>query len=209
MRIERNLPAFCLLALLVACAGRAPMHGSLSAPAADAAVAADMFAALDTFASDLLTDALGSSSLPTVSSLPAQPSTTCAVAPGAWQAVYDTGPFLAVQHAGAAVLDVAESIVAPVVARYQARRDAAVAALRTVGFDAPVPQATLYLWIPLPEGASSAAFQTAAMEEEGVIVLGGHSFGASAGGFFRIALTAPEARLEEAAVRLGKVLARS
>jgi LL-diaminopimelate aminotransferase len=122
---------------------------------------------------------------------------------------YDTGPFLAVQHAGAAVLDVAESVVAPVVARYQARRDAAVAALRAVGFDAPVPKATLYLWIPLPQGVSSAAFQTAAMEEEGVVVLGGHSFGASAGGFFRIALTAPEDRLEEAATRLGKVLARS
>ncbi len=122
---------------------------------------------------------------------------------------YDTGPFLAVQYAGAAVLDVAEAIVAPVVARYQARRDAAVAALRTVGFDAPVPKATLYLWVPLPQGISSEAFQTAAMEEEGVIVLGGHSFGASAGGFFRIALTAPEDRLEEAATRLGKVLARS
>jgi LL-diaminopimelate aminotransferase len=122
---------------------------------------------------------------------------------------YDTGPFLAVQYAGAAVLDVAESIVGPVVARYQARRDAAVAALRKVGFEVPVPKATLYLWIPLPQGVSSSKFQTAAMEEEGVVVLGGHSFGASADGFFRIALTAPEARLEEAATRLGKVLARS
>lgn len=122
---------------------------------------------------------------------------------------YDTGPFLAVQHAGVAVLDHAEEIVGPVVEHYRGRRDVAVAALRQAGFDVPVPKATLYLWIPLPKGVDSAAFATAAMEEEGVIVLSGRSFGASADGFFRIALTAPEPRLEEAAVRLGKVLARS
>lgn len=122
---------------------------------------------------------------------------------------YDTGPFLAVQHAGAAVLDCAESVVAPVVERYRGRRDAAVAALRKAGFDVPVPRATLYLWIPLPQGVSSAAFATAALEEEGVVVLSGRSFGESADGFFRVALTANEARLEEAAVRLGQVLARS
>ncbi len=122
---------------------------------------------------------------------------------------YDTGPWLAVQAAGVAVLDPAEAIVARVVEHYRGRRDAAVAALRKAGFDAPVPKATLYLWIPLPKGVSSAKFATAAMEEEGVVLLSGRSFGASADGFFRIALTVNEARLEEAAVRLGKVLARS
>ena len=121
---------------------------------------------------------------------------------------YDTGPFLAVQHAGVAVLDHAEEIVGPVVARYQARRDAAVVALRRAGFEVAVPQATLYLWVPLPAGVSSADFATAAMETEGVIVLPGSSFGASAEGFFRIALTAPEPRIEEAVTRLGRVLAR-
>lgn len=122
---------------------------------------------------------------------------------------YDTGPWLAVQHAGAVVLDHAEQVVAPVVERYRRRRDAAVAALRRVGFAVTAPRATLYLWIPLPSGVSSAAFATAAMEEEGVIVLAGRSFGASADGFFRIALTADETRLEEASLRLGKVLERT
>lgn len=121
---------------------------------------------------------------------------------------YDTGPFLAVQHAGAAVLDQAEAIVQPVVARYQARRDAAVAALRAAGFDVAVPQATLYLWVPLPAGVRSADFATAAMDTEGVVVLPGSAFGASAEGFFRIALIAPEARIAEAIARLGKVRAR-
>jgi len=121
---------------------------------------------------------------------------------------YDTGPFLAVQHAGAAVLDRAEELIKPVVERYQARRDVAVSALRKAGFDAPTPKATLYSWVPLPAGVRSAVFATAAMEQEGVVVLPGSAFGASADGFFRIAFTAPEERLEEAVGRLGKVLAR-
>ena len=122
---------------------------------------------------------------------------------------FDTGPFLAVQAAGAVVLDHAEELIKPVVARYLARRDAAVSALGKAGFTAPVPKGTLYHWIPLPSRVKSAAFATAAMEEEGVIVLPGSGFGASAEGFFRIALTAPEPRLEEAIGRLGKVLARA
>ncbi len=122
---------------------------------------------------------------------------------------YDTGAFLAVQAAAAATLDRAESLVAPVVAAFQARRDAAVAALRHAGFDVEPPRGTMYLWVPLPEGVASAAFAEQAMEEQGVIVLPGTSFGPSAEGFFRLALTAPEHRLDEAAVRLGKVLARA
>jgi LL-diaminopimelate aminotransferase len=120
---------------------------------------------------------------------------------------YDTGPFLAVQAAGAAVLDHAEELVAPVVERYRARRDVVAAALARAGFTAPVPKGTLYHWVPLPEGVKSADVASAAMEEQGVIVLPGSAFGAAAEGFFRIALTAPESRLEEAVGRLGKVCA--
>ena len=120
---------------------------------------------------------------------------------------YDTGPFLAIQAAGAVVLDHAEELVKPVVARYLARRDVAVTALGRAGFAAPVPKGTLYHWVPLPQGVKSADFATAAMEEEGVVLLPGSAFGASAEGFFRLALTAPEPRLEEAIGRLGKVFA--
>src|SRR5688500_504792 len=46
----------------------------------------------------------------------------------------DTGPFLAVQKAGAAVLDRAEEVVAPIREELKRRRDAAVPALRDAGF---------------------------------------------------------------------------
>jgi LL-diaminopimelate aminotransferase len=119
----------------------------------------------------------------------------------------DTGPFLAVQAAGAAVLARAESIARGYVEQLRARRDAVVPALRAGGFDVETPRATLYVWVPLPEGLPSAAFQTRALEEVGVVILPGSAFGAGGEGFFRVALTTGTARLVEAVERLGKVLA--
>jgi LL-diaminopimelate aminotransferase len=119
----------------------------------------------------------------------------------------DTGPFLAVQAAGAAVLPQAERIAAGYAAQFRERRDAVLPVLRANGFEVESPRATLYLWIPLPEGLASAAFQKRALADVGVVTLPGSAFGASADGFFRIALTVPTPRLIEAAERLGKVLA--
>jgi LL-diaminopimelate aminotransferase len=119
----------------------------------------------------------------------------------------DTGAFLAVQAAGAAVLDRAEALAGETVERFRERRDALVPALRAEGFETEAPRATMYLWIPLPEGLPSAQFQRRALEDVGVVTLPGTAFGAGAEGFFRVALTVPTARLLEAAQRLGRVLA--
>jgi len=119
----------------------------------------------------------------------------------------DTGAFLALQVAGAAVLEHAEELSRDYAERFRERRDAMVTALRAEGFETEAPRATMYLWIPLPEGLASAAFQQRALEEVGVVTLPGTAFGAGAEGFFRIALTVATPRLEEAAQRLGKVLA--
>jgi LL-diaminopimelate aminotransferase len=120
----------------------------------------------------------------------------------------DTGPFLAVQKAGAAALDQGEKLVAPIRAELERRRDAAVAALRKAGFAVDAPKAAMYLWVPLPQGSTSAAFATHALEETGVVVLPGSAFGPAGEGFFRIALTVGPERLRMAAERLGNALAR-
>jgi LL-diaminopimelate aminotransferase len=119
----------------------------------------------------------------------------------------DTGAFLAVQSAGAEVLKQAERLAAGYVAQFKERRDAILPMLRTNGFEVESPRATMYLWVPLPEGLASAAFQKRALEDVGVVTLPGSAFGAGAEGFFRIALTVATPRLLEAAERLGKVLA--
>ncbi|MFL5449367.1 MAG: aminotransferase class I/II-fold pyridoxal phosphate-dependent enzyme [Gemmatimonadales bacterium] len=118
----------------------------------------------------------------------------------------DTGPFLAVQKAGAAALEHSEELVEPIRTELQRRRDAAVAALTRAGFTVEPPKAAMYLWIPLPAGTSSASFAKRALEQNGVVVLPGSAFGPAGEGFFRIALTVGADRLEAAAVRLGEAL---
>ncbi len=119
----------------------------------------------------------------------------------------DTGAFLAIQAAGAAVLPQAESLARDYVAGFKERRDAMLPVLRAQGFEPETPEATMYLWVPLPEGVASAAFARRALEEAGVVTLAGSGFGAGGEGFFRIALTVAAPRLVEAAERLGRVLA--
>jgi len=118
----------------------------------------------------------------------------------------DTGPFLALQKAGALALDRAEELVAPIRTLLSERRDAAVLALRNAGLPVPTPRAAMYLWVPLPAGVSSAAFARRALEELGVVTLPGSSFGPAGEGYFRIALTVGSARLTEAVERLGRAL---
>ena len=106
----------------------------------------------------------------------------------------DTGPFMAIQAAGVAALDQWRAFVPGNVAVFQERRDAAVSAFRDAGFDVTSPQATMYLWIPLPSGTPSAHFAERLMNEEGVIVLPGSGFGSGGEGFFRISFIQPPAR---------------
>ena len=118
----------------------------------------------------------------------------------------DTGPFLAVQKAGAAALDRAEALVEPIRRELEHRRDAAVAALREAGFSLEAPKAAMYLWVALPPGVPSATFATRALEETGALVMPGSAFGPAGEGFFRIALTVGADRLRDAAGRLGRTL---
>jgi len=118
----------------------------------------------------------------------------------------DTGAFLGIQAAGAAALKSWEEWVPANIDVFQRRRDAAVNALVEEGFQARAPQATMYLWIPVPTEEPGLDFCRRALESEGVIVLPGSSMGQGGEGFFRIALTTSEARLEEAAQRLGRLL---
>lgn len=120
----------------------------------------------------------------------------------------DTGSFMAVQAASAAALDDWEEFVPRNIAVFQERRDAAVAAFRANGFECESPKGTMYLWIPLPEHITSAEFAELLMEEEGVIVLPGSSFGQGGEGFFRVSFVTSPERIREAAARAGRVLTR-
>lgn len=118
----------------------------------------------------------------------------------------DTGQYMGIQSAAVAAIESWQSFVPGNTAVFQSRRDAAVAAFRANGFTADVPQATMYLWMPLPEQVASKAFADRLREEQGVIVLPGSGFGAGGEGFFRISFIQSPARIAEAARRAGAVL---
>jgi LL-diaminopimelate aminotransferase len=118
----------------------------------------------------------------------------------------DTGQFMCVQAAGVAALASYDTWVPENVKAFRARRDALANALRTSGFDVTVPEATMYLWVPVPGGVPSETFARRALLEQGVVVMPGAALGAGGEGYLRLALTQPEARLQEAASRLGLLL---
>jgi LL-diaminopimelate aminotransferase len=119
----------------------------------------------------------------------------------------DTGTYMGIQAAGVAAIKSWKEFVPPNVAIFKERRDAAVSAFRAAGFVCDVTQATMYLWIALPDGVPSKPFADRLMDEEGVIVLPGAGFGAGGEGFFRVSFIVSPDRMAEAAARAGRVLA--
>jgi LL-diaminopimelate aminotransferase len=75
-------------------------------------------------------------------------------------------------------------------------------ALGAIGLEVDPPQATPYFWVRVPEGHTSASFAELVLEEAGVVVSPGPSFGPSGEGFVRLSLTVPDERLDEAARRI-------
>jgi LL-diaminopimelate aminotransferase len=120
----------------------------------------------------------------------------------------DTGAYMGIQYAGVAALESWERFLPTNLEIFRDRRDAAVEAFQKAGFDCETPKATMYLWIPLPDGMPSAQFAERMMSDEGVIVLPGSAFGAGGEGFFRVSFIANPDRLREAASRAGRVLSR-
>jgi LL-diaminopimelate aminotransferase len=114
----------------------------------------------------------------------------------------DSGVFQAVQRAGIEALEGDQSEVEGMRAVYQRRRDVMVRGLRAVGLTVTPPQATFYLWVQVPPGHDSVSFASLVLNEAGVVLTPGSGFGEAGEGYVRLALTVPEARLEEAGQRL-------
>lgn len=117
----------------------------------------------------------------------------------------DTGQFLPVQAAAAAALESYDEWVPSNVAAFRERRDALVEALGAAGLHAESPRATMYVWVPVPGGASEP-FARRALMEQGVVIMPGAALGAGGEGFLRAALTQPAERLREAARRIAALI---
>ena len=118
----------------------------------------------------------------------------------------DSGMFDAVQLAAVVALTEARDFPRDMSAVYQRRRDLMLDALAAIGLRASVPRATPYIWVAVPSGHTSAGFAELVLEEAGVVVSPGSSFGPSGEGYVRVSLTVPDERLEEAATRIASSL---
>ncbi|MDQ4048822.1 MAG: LL-diaminopimelate aminotransferase [Actinomycetota bacterium] len=118
----------------------------------------------------------------------------------------DSGMFEAVQLAAATALDEGDDEPREMSRIYERRRDLVVGALRDIGVEVAAPRATIYVWAPVPGGHDSASYCELVLEESGVVVSPGASYGPNGEGFFRISLTVPDERLTEAVERLRESL---
>ncbi|OGP53867.1 MAG: LL-diaminopimelate aminotransferase [Deltaproteobacteria bacterium RBG_13_52_11] len=117
----------------------------------------------------------------------------------------DSGVFQAVQWAGIEALKGDQSDVEQMRATYQGRRDVMVRGIRAVGLEVTPPRATFYLWVKVPPRHDSVSFASLVLNEAGVVLTPGSGFGEAGEGYVRLALTVPEARLEEAIERLQRI----
>ena len=114
----------------------------------------------------------------------------------------DSGIFNAVQRAAVAALNGPVQHVEMMRAIYQKRRDVVVSALGEIGVVVEPPLGSIYVWVPTPEGKSSAEFATELLEEAAVVVAPGTGYGPNGEGFVRFSLTVADERLQEAMQRI-------
>jgi LL-diaminopimelate aminotransferase len=119
----------------------------------------------------------------------------------------DRGMFYPLQVAAAAALNGPTDFMIARNLMYKERRDVVVKGLTEMGLELEKPKATFYVWASVPKGVTNSkdwCFKV--LDEVAVWMIPGSMYGNHGEGYFRIALTHPAERLEEAIDRLKKFL---
>jgi LL-diaminopimelate aminotransferase len=118
----------------------------------------------------------------------------------------DSGLFLPLQEAAIEALSTEPAWIAERNQVYLERLEILVGGLQGIGMAASLPEATLYLWVPIPRTAggydwSSEDFARMLLDTIGVAVAPGSFFGSAGEGFVRVSATAPSQRIKQAVER--------
>ena len=124
----------------------------------------------------------------------------------------DYGAFTPIQVAAAAALNGPQDCVAETRAIYKARRDVLIDGLARVGWEVPMPTASMYAWAPIPEPFAelgSLEFSKLLLEHAKVAVSPGVGFGENGEGYVRIAFVENEQRIRQAVRSIRQFLSQS
>ncbi|NJE73047.1 aminotransferase class I/II-fold pyridoxal phosphate-dependent enzyme [Pseudoflavonifractor sp. SW1122] len=117
----------------------------------------------------------------------------------------DYGIFLPVQYAAIAALNGPQDSVTRNRAEYQARRDALCGGLRSIGWNVPDSQGSMFVWAPLPKGYhNSVDFCFELLERSGLLCTPGSAFGQLGEGHVRFALVQPVPVMQEIVAAVAK-----
>lgn len=120
----------------------------------------------------------------------------------------DSGLFKALQKAGAEILNSEEGdkFIETSNLMFKKNQTSFVEGLRELGWkDFNVPDATFYLWIPIPPRYKSAVeFSNDLLQKSGIVVVPGDGFGEYGKGYVRISVVCPEEQIKEVFERMKK-----
>ena len=122
---------------------------------------------------------------------------------------YDYGIFAPIQVAAIMALRTPQDTVMENAAVYQKRRDVLVDGLNRIGWKVTKPQASMFVWAPIPEAwkhLSSMEFAMKLLSEAEVCVSPGAGFGHNGEGYIRIALVENEDRIRQAVRQIRRAL---
>jgi LL-diaminopimelate aminotransferase len=120
----------------------------------------------------------------------------------------DSGHFLPIHVAAIQAMGLEQSWIDQRNEVYRQRRDLVVNALHKAGLEAKLPQASLYVWCPVPQGWKSIDFVDRLLEDAHVSLTPGTFFGTNGEGFVRISVTEPLEVLDEAMQRIADMLGK-
>ncbi|MEG4519951.1 MULTISPECIES: LL-diaminopimelate aminotransferase [unclassified Microcoleus] len=127
------------------------------------------------------------------------------------KAAVDFNQYRGILNGAISALTGPQDTVRTSVETFRKRRDAFVNALQGIGWQVPVPPATMYVWAKLPEpwAQDSVKFCTQLVQSTGVAASPGAGFGKSGEGYVRFALVESPAILETAVRKIAEFLNRA
>ena len=119
----------------------------------------------------------------------------------------DYGAYTPIQVAATAALNGPDDCIREMRATYRARRDAMLESFGKAGWEIPVPQATMFAWVEIPEkfkAMGSVEFAKLLVEKAEVAVAPGLGFGEHGDDYVRLAIVENEQRIRQAARNIKK-----